>query len=128
MFKGTLIHVNKDMVPALYKVMATLYEQGLMDEVSKVCGAYSPRRVRGDDTAWSTHAYALAIDLNCDRLVFPSKVRGFSCEFVRIWERVGFVWGGSWPNRPDPMHFEWLKRPDDIRATNDEEECGWIIQ
>lgn len=126
MFKGTLIHVNKDMVPALYKVMATLYEQGLMDEVSKVCGAYSPRRVRGDDTTWSTHAYALAIDLNCDKIKFPSESKGFSCEFVRVWENAGFVWGGSW-NRPDAMHFDWLKRASDRRATTVSGVCEWII-
>jgi hypothetical protein len=25
---------------------------------------------------------------------------------VRTMERHGFTWGGRWPTRPDPMHFE----------------------
>jgi hypothetical protein len=25
---------------------------------------------------------------------------------VRTMQRHGFSWGGDWPTRPDPMHFE----------------------
>ena len=25
---------------------------------------------------------------------------------VRVMEKHGFTWGGRWPTRPDPMHFE----------------------
>jgi D-alanyl-D-alanine carboxypeptidase len=26
-------------------------------------------------------------------------------------ERHGFTWGGRWPTRPDPMHFELRNVP-----------------
>ena len=51
-----------------------------------------------------------AVDLNASRNPF----RGRSHQdrrLVRIMEKHGFTWGGRWPTRPDPMHFEYRGAP-----------------
>ena len=53
----------------------------------------------------SLHAWGLAVDLNAASNPFRGRSRQ-DPRLVRAMERHGFTWGGRWPTRPDPMHFE----------------------
>lgn len=74
------------------------------------------RAIRGTSVA-SNHSWGLAIDINApcnpmgDRFVsdIPPKV-------VHAWEACGFYWGGRYSGRPDAMHFEYIGRPQDVKA------------
>jgi hypothetical protein len=55
------------------------------------------------------HAWGLAVDLNARANPFGGRSRQ-DPRLVRIMERHGFSWGGDFPTRPDPMHFEFRGR------------------
>jgi hypothetical protein len=77
---------------------------GLVDP-GDYAGCYAPRRIQPRGQL-SLHAWGLAVDLNASRNPF----RGRSHQdrrLVRVMERHGFTWGGRWPTRRDPMHFEY---------------------
>lgn len=85
-----------------------------------VVGTYNCRTISGS-TTWSHHAWALAVDFDPGRNPFgvdPSRTEIGSkhMDFVRAFERVGFVWGGRW-STPDAMHFEWDGPPVRNRPT-----------
>ena len=61
-------------------------------------GCYNPRPVKGTNY-YSLHAYGLACDFNNTR---------FSKEFVEVWVRNGWCYGGYF-TRPDNMHFSYGK-------------------
>lgn len=57
----------------------------------------------------SNHAWGTAFDINA--ATYPlgtpvSKVSASYLELVPVAEKLGFVWGGNFHSRPDPMHFE----------------------
>jgi hypothetical protein len=100
------VSCHRAMVPHLRAAMAELVRRGLAGLVDPgdYAGCYAPRRIQPRGQL-SLHAWGLAVDLNASRNPF----RGRSHQdprLVRIMERHGFTWGGRWPTRPDPMHFE----------------------
>lgn len=76
-------------------------------------GAYNKRRIRGG-TAWSKHAFAVALDFYAARngLTTPFELAEFSrpkySDFLAIWEEQGFLNLGRLIGR-DAMHFEIAK-------------------
>jgi D-alanyl-D-alanine carboxypeptidase len=77
-------------------------------------GTYNCRAVAGS-SARSMHAYGAAIDVNTAWSDYwrwaphPAEPRWrnrIPAEIVRIFERHGFIWGGSWYHF-DTMHFEY---------------------
>ena len=52
----------------------------------------------------------MAIDINASRNPFMGRSHQ-DRRLVRTMERHGFTWGGDWPTRPDPMHFELRNLP-----------------
>jgi hypothetical protein len=86
-------------------------------------GTYNCRPI-GDTTAWSLHAYGVALDYN------PSKnpqgwpvVTDIPTGLIEAVEGIRtvsgatvFTWGGRWPasTPPDPMHFQINCSPADI--------------
>lgn len=73
--------------------------------VSKYAGAYNPRMVRGSKTKWSNHAYAAAIDLNAEENGLYAK-GNIPQPVIDAFCRQGWMWGGWYNGRKDPMHFE----------------------
>jgi LysM repeat protein len=77
---------------------------------------FANRPIRGTNTA-SNHSWGLAVDINSSvnpmqatfRTNIPPKV-------VHAWEACGWYWGGRYTNRPDTMHFEYLRWPGDVAA------------
>jgi hypothetical protein len=68
------------------------------------------RMIRGGNTP-SNHSWGVAIDMNTDVHSLGSKKTDMPPEFVAIMKSLGFVWGGDWRGRPDPMHFEFRIDP-----------------
>jgi D-alanyl-D-alanine carboxypeptidase len=98
---------HRAMVPRLRAALGELADRGLSGLVDPgdYAGCYAPRRIQPRGQL-SLHAWGLAVDLNASRNPF----RGRSHQdrrLVRIMEKHGFTWGGRWPTRPDPMHFEY---------------------
>jgi hypothetical protein len=97
---------HRAMVPHLRAAMAELVRRGLARLVNPgdYAGCYAPRRIQPRGQL-SLHAWGLAVDLNASRNPFRGRSQQ-DPRLVRIMERHGFTWGGRWPTRPDPMHFE----------------------
>jgi D-alanyl-D-alanine carboxypeptidase-like protein len=105
------VRCHRAMVPHLRAALAELARRGLsrLVDPGDYAGCYAPRRIQPRGQL-SLHAWGLAVDLNASRNAF----RGRSHQdrrLVRIMERHGFTWGGRWPTRPDPMHFEFRGGP-----------------
>jgi D-alanyl-D-alanine carboxypeptidase-like protein len=101
------VSCHRAMVPHLRAAMTELVRRGLSHTVDPgdYAGCYAPRRIQPRGQL-SLHAWGLAVDLNASRNPF----RGTSHQdprLVRVMEKHGFTWGGRWPTRPDPMHFEY---------------------
>jgi hypothetical protein len=100
------VRCHRAMVPHLRAALGELARRGLsgLVDAGDFAGCYAPRRIQPRGQL-SLHAWGLAVDLNASRNPF----RGRSHQdrrLVRTMERHGFTWGGRWPTRPDPMHFE----------------------
>ena len=73
--------------------------------VDRFGGAFTFRIMR-NGTKLSTHAFAIAIDFDPEHNAMgtPGTLPRW---LVRIFEGLGFAWGGRWKgNRCDPMHFQ----------------------
>jgi D-alanyl-D-alanine carboxypeptidase len=80
-----------------------------------LAGAYDCRRVAGSSVR-SMHAYGAAIDINTRYANYwrwapgnrdrPRWRNHIPIQIVRIFEKHGFIWGGSWYHY-DTMHFEY---------------------
>lgn len=90
--------VNRDIVLHLEQVLIELEEKQLLNQITLTYGCYSGRPVRGTDRP-STHAFGLACDF--DNIEY-------SKEFVDVWKKYGWCWGGDWDgDKYDPMHFSY---------------------
>lgn len=112
---GCFIWCNKDMVKPLELVFKDIVKAGLQHEVKSFDGCFCVRMVRGsedssgnlDNAKWSTHTWALAIDIN-------AKTNGLGIEgdlhrgIIDIFVARGFVAGANF-KRKDFMHFQWCK-------------------
>jgi hypothetical protein len=97
---------HRAMVPHLRAALGELARRGLSGLVDPgdYAGCYAPRRIQPRGQL-SLHAWGLAVDLNASRNPFRGKSHQ-DPRLVRVMEKHGFTWGGRWPTRPDPMHFE----------------------
>lgn len=89
--------INKDLVLPLTFVLRELQLTGLIKEITGFQGCYSARAIRGSERP-SIHAYGLGCDFNHTK---------FSSEFVDVWKRYGFSWGGDFCSWKDWMHFSY---------------------
>jgi hypothetical protein len=87
--------------------------------------AFTCRAVTGSKTAWSEHAYGLAIDLNpfqnpylSGRTIIPAQAGAYRERTparagmntsgslpVRAFRSIGWEWGGAYTSKKDYMHF-----------------------
>lgn len=105
------VRCHRAMVPHLRAALAELARRGLAGLVDPgdYAGCYAPRRIQPRGQL-SLHAWGLAVDLNASRNPFRGRSEQ-DRRLVRVMERHGFTWGGRWPTRPDPMHFEFRGGP-----------------
>jgi len=97
---------HREMLPPLRRALGELRRRGLSRLVNPrdYAGCYAPRRIQARGQL-SLHAWGVAIDLNASANPFMGRSHQ-DRRLVRAMERQGFTWGGDWPTRPDPMHFE----------------------
>jgi hypothetical protein len=97
---------HRAMIGPLRAALGELARRGLARVVNPgdYAGCYAPRRIQPRGQL-SLHAWGVAIDLNAAANPFMGRSRQ-DPRLVRTMERHGFTWGGDWPTRPDPMHFE----------------------
>lgn len=78
------------------------------------------RQVRGSTDMLSNHASGTAIDLNANK--HPLGAEGtFQTKQVEtlleLCDKYRLRWGGLYRNRKDPMHFEIVESPKNVKAT-----------
>jgi D-alanyl-D-alanine carboxypeptidase len=97
---------HRAMIGPLRAALGELARRGLARLVNRgdYAGCYAPRRIQPRGQL-SLHAWGVAIDLNASANPFMGRSHQ-DPRLVRTMERHGFTWGGDWPTRPDPMHFE----------------------
>jgi hypothetical protein len=102
---------HRRMVPPLRAALGELARRGLawLVDPGDYAGCYAPRRIQPRGQL-SLHAWGVAIDLNAAANPFMGRSRQ-DRRLVRTMVRHGFSWGGDWPTRPDPMHFELRNLP-----------------
>jgi len=97
---------HRAVIGPLRAALAELSRRGLarLVDPGDYAGCYAPRRIQPRGQL-SLHAWGLALDLNASANPFGGRSQQ-DPRLVRTMERHGFSWGGRWPTRPDPMHFE----------------------
>lgn len=68
-------------------------------------GCYAWRNIRKSRTSLSRHSWAIAVDLDVKDNPLGAKGR-VDERVVEAFERHGFLWGGNFKHRKDPMHWE----------------------
>lgn len=78
-----------------------------MQNLDRWGGVHNFRMKVGDPSSLSTHAWAIAIDINPHKGPY-GKRPNMPDWIVSAFVRRGFVWGGDW-TIPDGMHFQACK-------------------
>ncbi|MBR3812940.1 MAG: M15 family metallopeptidase [Spirochaetaceae bacterium] len=130
-FLGHRVNVHKMIVPFMEKIDGEIRAAAKTSkEVSKFVadvseiGGYNWRTIDGTAGRRSYHSYGLAIDINAKSNKKPTYwewVRTWNSKWmlvpqsslwlppepvIKIFEKYGFVWGGTW-DEYDTMHFEY---------------------
>lgn len=114
------IYCNKALIQPLTDVFKELIQTGFVLELKTWDGCYNPRPQRGYEKQFqqymimkqydlaakyvSMHWFGIAVDVNAAWNGL-GKTPTLSPEFVTIWKKHGFDWGGDW-KRLDGMHFQ----------------------
>ena len=92
-------------VPKFQDAFKNVVDGGLEEQLKTFDGCYAVRYIRGGDI-WSTHSWAIAIDLNARWNRFGQDNFEMTPEFAQCFKDAGFIWGGEW-QKPDAMHFQY---------------------
>jgi hypothetical protein len=92
--------------PRFQAAFGKIVQKKLHTSLKTFDGCFNPRRMRGSGS-WSTHAWAIAIDLDAPWNRFGQTSFQMSEEVAKCFEDEGFIWGGRWHRRPDAMHFQY---------------------
>lgn len=130
-FLGHRLNVHKMIVPFVEKIDKEIKEAAKTDkkvasfitEITEV-GGYNWRTIDGTNGRRSYHSYGMAIDMtskNSNKPTYWEWVRTWNSKWmlvpqsslwlppeqvIKIFEKYGFVWGGTW-DEYDTMHFEF---------------------
>jgi hypothetical protein len=76
--------------------------------LDRFSGDWVVRQMRGGAST-SMHAYALALDFDAGENALGQHHGFFTPDslIVKCFEKHGWIWGGRWEGRPDPMHFQF---------------------
>ena len=98
-------NVNRQAAGAFDGFLKALMGQGYnVKEVQ----SYNNRNIRGSSNK-SQHAFGTAIDINvgANPMLNGKLKTDMPANINELANSYGLIWGGSWKNRPDPMHFEY---------------------
>ncbi|MFF1820402.1 M15 family metallopeptidase [Kribbella sp. NPDC058245] len=112
---GVRLRVRRELGPLVATLLNVTVQRGYPLKVGE-CWGFANRPIRGTRTA-SNHSWGLACDINSLSNPMGSKlITNIPPGVVHAWEACGFYWGGRYLNRPDAMHFEYIRRPADVSA------------
>lgn len=97
------VSCHRVMMPQLKAALAEVAQRGLGKHVYQTAGCYNARFIANTQRL-SNHAFGTAIDINSLENG-RGTVGQMHPEVVRIFQKWGFAWGGTWA-WTDPMHFE----------------------
>lgn len=110
------ISVNRKVASSLLRVFNEILDKCGHDQkkidalgVSAYGGCYNYRPIRGSNNL-SNHAFAAAIDLDPENNPLGAKIGKMSPLVVTAFKNEGWLWGGDYKGRKDPMHFEAVSR------------------
>jgi len=102
----TTFYAHRKLVPVFEAVFQEIARLGLQPHVRSWGGIYNFRPIRGAKAHLSLHCFGAAIDLNSE-----SNGLGTTGDMhpgvVEVFEHFGFLWGGNFRGRTDPMHFQY---------------------
>jgi hypothetical protein len=105
-----LVTCNRGIVDQLRGAMRELRSSGLADLIRSFNGCWNARFISRDPTAMiSHHTWGIAFDTNLEGN-FYGQTPHQDPRLVRILERWGFLWGGTFVV-PDGNHFEYRRSP-----------------
>ncbi len=85
-------------------IFAEISDANLTSKCNIFGGCYQYRSQRGSKKL-STHAWAISIDIDPDHNPLGS-IGVIEPMVIEIFEAHGFIWGGRFQERKDPMHFQ----------------------
>jgi hypothetical protein len=102
----TTFYAHRRLVNVFQTVFEEIARLGLRKALHSWGGIYNFRPIRGTTQRLSLHAFGAAVDLNSEtnRL---GDAGDMDPAVVEISTHFGFVWGGDFRSRPDPMHFQY---------------------
>lgn len=95
---------HKLIEPVFLSVFTEIYRRGYWHLIEDFGGVHNYRAARNLQKI-STHAWAIAIDLNVKQNPLGARPK-MPPEIVGVFRDHGFKWGGPW-GRPDGMHFQY---------------------
>lgn len=102
------IYCNRAMAVPLRQALDNIVERGLAAQVKSFDGCFCIRRARGDALRLSVHSWGMAIDINAATNQLGTR-GNMTTELAACFLDEGFIWGGEWAHRPDPMHFQYVQ-------------------
>lgn len=102
----TSFYAHRKLVGVFEAVFQEIARLGLREHIHSWGGIYNFRPIRGTTRRLSLHAFGAAIDLNSESNPLGG-TGDMSDEIVEVFTHFGFVWGGNFRTRPDPMHFQY---------------------
>ena len=110
------ITINRACSASLARVLSAVWSgcahsQAEIDRlgISDFSGSYNNRTIRGSHFL-SMHAFGAAIDFCAGRNALTyDKTGGYfkpDHPLVKAFKAEGWIWGGDWQGRRDPMHFQ----------------------
>lgn len=88
------------------EVFQRIHSEGFWEDLRTFDGCFNDRDMKGSKTRRSTHAWGIAVDLNAAENPLGED-GSLSKDVVRIFLEEGFIWGGHFEKRRDPMHFQF---------------------
>lgn len=109
---ATKISCHKKVYPWAYSIFNTLWKNKLWHLIEDYGGCFEWRANKNNAIKRSRHSWGIAFDLNVKKN--PNKgASNQPRELVKVFNDMGFVWGGDFADNPDadtfdydPMHFE----------------------
>lgn len=106
--KITRVACHYMIAPLLSKVLKTIYDNGLWKKLENYGGCFNYRSIRGEPKKVSLHSFGIAIDFDTeDNPLGSTDLTNMDPAIVTIFENAGFLWGGHFKGRKDPMHFQY---------------------